>query len=60
MAIFSPSRRPQSLRQAQILILKILQRIPAVKIFAFLDLAKNFSFLDSLLGSRYLALRMGR
>ncbi|MBU0989222.1 MAG: hypothetical protein KJ823_03455, partial [Proteobacteria bacterium] len=26
------------------------QCIPAVKIFAFLDLAKNFSFSDSLLG----------
>jgi len=40
---------PQSLRQARILILKILQCIPAVKIFAFLDLAKNLSFSDSLL-----------
>jgi len=32
--------------QAQILILKILQCIPAVKIFAFLDLAQIFSFMD--------------
>ena len=39
----------QSLRQAQILILKILQCIPVVKLFAFLDLAKNFSFSDGLL-----------
>ncbi|HDL08525.1 MAG TPA: hypothetical protein ENG35_07315, partial [Desulfobacteraceae bacterium] len=30
--------------QAKILILKICGCIPAVKIFAFLDLAKNFSF----------------
>jgi len=35
--------------QAQIIILKILQCIPAVKIFASLDLAKNFSFSDSLI-----------
>ena len=49
MAIFSPSRRSQSRRQAQILILKILQCILAVKFFAFLDLAKNLSFSDSLL-----------
>jgi len=35
--------------QAQILILKIRGCIPAVKIFAFLDPAKNFSFPDSLL-----------
>jgi len=41
---------PQSLRQAQILILKIRRCIPAVKIFALLDLAKNFSFSDSLRG----------
>ena len=40
---------PQSPRQAQILILKILQCILAVKIFAFLDLAKNLSFSDSFL-----------
>ncbi len=40
---------PQFLRQAQILILKILQCILAVKIFAFLDLAKNLSFSDKLL-----------
>ena len=32
--------------QAKILILKIRWCIPAVKIFAFLDLAKNFSFPD--------------
>ncbi|MBW2016628.1 MAG: hypothetical protein JRH13_12200 [Deltaproteobacteria bacterium] len=37
---------PQSLRQAQILILEILQCIPAVKIFAFLDLEQIFSFMD--------------
>ena len=51
---------PQSLRLAQILILKILNvwmPVPlylsgAVKIFAFLDLAKNFSFSDSLLGMK--------
>ena len=39
MAIFSLSRRvcrrPQSLRQAQILILEILQCIPVVIIFVF-------------------------
>ena len=40
---------PQSLRQAQILILEILQCIPMVIIFAFLDLGKNISFSDSLL-----------
>ena len=40
---------PQSWRQAQILILEILQCITAVKIFAFLELAKNLSFPDSLL-----------
>ena len=39
----------QSLRQAQILILEIYQYIPAVKIFAFLDLGKNISFSDGLL-----------
>jgi len=38
-----------SLRQAQIIILEILQFIPAVIIFAFLDLGKNISFSDSLL-----------
>ena len=36
----------QSLRQTQILILEILQCIPVVKIFAFLDLERNGSFLD--------------
>ena len=41
---------PQSLRQTQILILKILQCIFAVKSFAFLDLVKNLSFSDKLLG----------
>ena len=41
---------PQSLRQAQIVILEILKYIPVVKIFAFLDLEKNFSFSDNLLG----------
>jgi hypothetical protein len=30
-----------ALRQTQILILKILQSIPAVKILAFLDLEQN-------------------
>jgi hypothetical protein len=40
---------PQSLRQAQIIILEILQCIPVVIIFAFLDLEKKFSFSDSLL-----------
>jgi len=43
---------PQSLRQAQIIILEILQCIPVVIIFAFLDLEKNFSFSDNLLGQR--------
>ena len=47
MAIF-----PQSLCQAQIIILEILQCIPVVIIFAFLDLGKNVSFSDSLLGQR--------
>ena len=41
---------PQSLRQAQIIILEILKCIPVVIIFAFLDLEKNFSFSDNLLG----------
>ena len=41
---------PQSLRQSQIIILEILQCIPVVIIFAFLDLGKNISFSDSLLG----------
>jgi len=40
---------PQSLRQAQIIILEILQCIPVVIIFAFLDLGKNISFSDTLL-----------
>ena len=47
---------PQSLRQAQIIILEILQCIPVVIIFAFLDLGKNISFSDSLLS---LAKRLG-
>jgi hypothetical protein len=37
----------QSLRQAQIIILKILPCIPVVIIFAFLDLEKNISFSDN-------------
>ena len=41
---------PQSLCQAQIIILEILKCIPVVIIFAFLDLEKNSSFSDSLLG----------
>ena len=36
-------------QQAQIIILEILQCIPVVIIFAFLDLEKNISFSDSLL-----------
>jgi len=36
-------------RQAQIIILEILQCIPVVIIFAFFDLGKNISFSDSLL-----------
>jgi hypothetical protein len=40
---------PQSLRQAQILILEILQCIPVVIIFAFLDLGKNISSSDRIL-----------
>jgi hypothetical protein len=39
---------PQSLRQAQIIILEILKCILVVIIFAFLDLGKNISFSDSL------------
>jgi len=39
----------QSLRQPEILILKILQCIPAVKISGFLDLEKNISFSDILI-----------
>jgi len=42
---------PQSLCQAQIIILEILKCIPVVIIFAFLDLEKNSSFSDSLLVS---------
>jgi hypothetical protein len=38
-----------SLRQTQIIILEILQCIPVVIIFAFLDLGKNISSSDSLL-----------
>jgi len=41
---------PQSRRQAQIIILEILKCIPVVIIFAFLDLGKNISFSDSLIG----------
>jgi len=49
---------PQSLRQTQIIILEILKvwmPVPlylsgVVIIFAFLDLGKNISFSDSLLG----------
>jgi hypothetical protein len=40
-------------RQAQIIILEILKCIPVVIIFAFLDLGKNISFSESLLGIRY-------
>jgi hypothetical protein len=39
----------QSLRQTKIIILEILQCIPAAIIFAFLDLEKTISFSDSLL-----------
>jgi hypothetical protein len=42
---------PQSLHQAQIIILEILQCIPVVIIFVFLDLGKNISFSVILLGS---------
>jgi len=44
---------PQSLRQAQIIILEILPGIPVVIIFAFLDLDKTISFSDSLLDETY-------
>jgi len=37
-------------QQAKIVILEILQCIPVVIIFTFLDLGKNISFSDSLLG----------
>jgi len=40
---------PQSLRQAQIIILEILKCIPVVIIFAFLDLGKIISFSDTLI-----------
>ena len=43
MAIFRPA---EAGRQTQILILEILQCIPVVKIFVFLDLAKTISFMD--------------
>jgi hypothetical protein len=39
-------------QQAKIIILEILKCIPVVIIFAFLDLGKNISFSDSLLGSK--------
>jgi len=39
----------QSLRQAQIILLEILQCIPVVIIIAFLDIKKTISFSDSLL-----------
>ena len=56
MALFSPANSGTSpmsgiyasLRQAQIIILEILQYIPVGIIFAFLDLGKNISFSDSL------------
>jgi len=54
MAIFRLSENgyfPQSLCQAQIIILEILKCIPVVIIFAFLDLEKNSSFSDSLLAA---------
>jgi hypothetical protein len=35
-------------RQAQISILEILQCIPAVKIFAFLELGQNWTFFKGL------------
>jgi hypothetical protein len=41
----------QSLRQTQIIILEILQCIPVVIVFAFLDLEKTISFSDNLLGA---------
>ena len=37
----------QSLRQARIIILEILQCIPVVIIFAFLDFEKNLSFSET-------------
>jgi hypothetical protein len=44
-ASFKTSPFAQSLRQAQILVLEILQSIPAVKIFAFLDLGTKLNIL---------------
>ena len=59
--VFIPHRRnmrlsengyfPQSLRQAQIITIEILQCIPVVIIFAFLDLRKNISFSDNPIGN---------
>jgi len=47
MAILpNPPEAGESLRYAQILILEILPYIPAVKIFASLDLGQNISFLN--------------
>ena len=42
----------QSLRQTQILILKILHCIPAVKILVFLDLEQNWTFFKGLILAR--------
>jgi hypothetical protein len=44
--LLNPPEAGESLRYAQILILEILPYIPAVKIFASLDLGQNISFLD--------------
>jgi len=49
MAIFSPAIGGTS-DSPRLAGLEILQCIPVVKIFVFLDLAKNLSFSDSLLG----------
>jgi hypothetical protein len=47
MAILpNPPEADKSRRYAQILILEILPYIPAVKIFACLDLGQNISLLD--------------
>jgi hypothetical protein len=43
----------------KILILEILKCIPAVKISVFLDLGKNISFSDNLLGLTGYELRVG-